>query len=105
MTHQHSRMAIRTWLSASKGIAENSNKKKVEYSEETYIEIHNLLLQDPKDEDNSELDAGRFYAEKYMKRTGAERSLQGFKMERIGGAINHRFAFFVSLRFSHFLPI
>ncbi|CBY32836.1 unnamed protein product [Oikopleura dioica] len=50
-------MAIRTWLSASKGIAENSNKKKVEYSEETYIEIHNLLLQDSKDEDNSELDA------------------------------------------------
>jgi len=50
-------MAIRSWLSASKGITESSSKKKVEYSEETYVQIHNLLLQDSKDEDNSELDA------------------------------------------------
>ena len=50
-------MTIRSWLSASKGASENS-KKNAEYSEETYIEIHNLLLQDSKEEDNSELNAG-----------------------------------------------
>lgn len=49
-------MTIRNWLSASKGASENS-KKNTEYSEETYIEIHNLLLQDSKEEDNSELNA------------------------------------------------
>ena len=50
-------MTIRSWLSASKGASENS-KKNTEYSEETYVEIHNLLLQDSKEEDNSELNAG-----------------------------------------------
>ena len=47
---------IRTWLSASK-----SSTKNIEYSEETYIEIHNLLLQDSDDQDasGSELDAGK----------------------------------------------
>lgn len=49
-------MTVRDWLSASKG---NEGLKSVKYSEETYLQIHNLLLGDSEDETTSDLvDAG-----------------------------------------------
>ena len=50
-------MTVRDWLSASKG---NEGLKGVKYSEETYVQIHNLLLGDSEDGTASDLlDAGR----------------------------------------------
>ncbi|CAG5111959.1 Oidioi.mRNA.OKI2018_I69.chr2.g6224.t1.cds [Oikopleura dioica] len=45
-------MTVRDWLSASKG---NEGLKGVKYSEETYVQIHNLLLGDSEDETASDL--------------------------------------------------
>jgi len=64
---------IRSWLSASK-----SSTKNVEYSEETYIEIHNLLLQDSDDQDDSGSELDAVISQLYKFATSGNSNLEQF---------------------------